>query len=384
MKIKFKVNDVIQQLRQVSSVVNPKSTLPILENVIWRKVNNDLCFVASDSETWINIHNVPLTYSDINESFEICLNAKDTLSVLQNLSGEEIELDVDKEHNVVVGHYGRKGTFKLPMSEPDGFPQPKEISDDNKITVPTDVMTDCIQRVLFSVANDELRPVMNTIHFDFTEKNVIGVSSDGHKLARYTRMNVATDEMNGKSFNLPNKPATVLSRVIATYDTEYMLISCDDASAIKFNVGDCFITTRLIDARYPNYNSVIPQGNDKDFIVEKESILNILKRILPLGNASTECVVLHYNYGVAKEILLSTEDIDWSKSASEATECDTNVSEDVVIGFKGSELISVVQNVPSDKICIKIKDKMSAALFVPAETSPDYDYTSIMMPMIIN
>ena len=384
MEISFKVNDIIQQLRQVSSVVAPKSSLLILENVIWKKVNNELSFVASDSETWITVGNVPMTSYDTNESFEICLNAKDTLSVLQNLSGEEVELNVNIEKKVVNGRYGRKGTFMLPFSEVDEFPRPKEITDWKKVSVPTSMMTECIQSVVFSVANDELRPVMNTIHFDFTERDVISVASDGRKLARFTRLGVSSPAISGKSFNLPNKPATLLSRVITSnQDTETLDIYTDDASAVKFKIGDNIINTRLIDARFPNYNMVIPQDNDKDFVVAKDDVLGILKRILPLGDAGTECVILHYNVGT-QEILFSTEDIDWSKSASEAAECDTDVREDIVIGFKGSELINVIQNVPSDKIRIKIKDKTHAALIVPAVENPNFDYTSILMPMLIN
>ena len=169
--------------------------------------------------------------------------------------------------------------------------------------------------LLFATAQDELRPVMNGIYFDLQADSLAIVASDGHKLVRNKNFMIKSDIP--ASFILPKKPATLLKNVLSK-DGGDVVIRFDDRSAdISFAEGN--LSCRLIEGKYPNYNSVIPQDNPNQVTIDRKSLIGALRRVLPFASDSSQLIRFHVAAGLLE---LRAEDIDFATSAKESVTCE--------------------------------------------------------------
>lgn len=243
------------------------------------------------------------------------------------------------------------------------------------VSLPTEMLINNISRSLFATASDELRPVMNGIYFDLTADALAIVASDGHKLVRSKNFTIKSESPS--AFNLPKKPASLLKNILSK-DGDDAIIKFDDRSAeIQFTDG--VMRCRLIDGRYPNYNSVIP-NNPNEVTVDRRGLQSALRRVLPFASESSQLIRFHIESG---RFEVSSEDIDFSTSAKEQLSCEYNGSP-ISIGFKGSSLMEILSNLTSDNIIIQLADPSRAGIIVPAEQPENEDILMLIMPMLLN
>ena len=229
---------------------------------------------------------------------------------------------------------------------------------------------------LFATAQDELRPVMNGIYFDQTPDCLAIVASDGHKLVRNKILNIRSEVPS--SFILPKKPASLLKGVLTKQGGD-VVIRFDERNA-EINYEEGIIICRLIEGRYPNYNSVIPQSNPNQLTVDRMGLLSALRRVQPFSNDSSNLIRFHVENGTLQ---LDAEDYDFSKTATERMVCDYN-GMPLSIGFKGSSFIEVLSNFDCPEVIIQLADPSRAGLVLPSEQPADQDVLMLMMPMLIN
>ena len=378
MKLVFEVDSILPRLAQCVSIVNTKNSLPILSDLFieTNDLQGDIVITASDSETWLSVK-ADVVDADKDIRFFIC--SSDFYKALSNLKGKTIEMVIDESTHVVTCSHG-KGHFSLPYDDANEFPKATPIDDDGE-TVTTKVIDGSrvlrsLEKAGFAVANDELRPIMNGVHFDFLGNMMVTVATDGHKLAKYSDMTIQGD-MTPSGFTLPKKPSTTLMNILSGYDGNIKVVFND--RAVVVNNKDFKMTTRLIEGRYPNYDSVIPKDNEIEVTVSKQDFVSALKRVLPMSNTSSELVSVKLSMGL---LTLAAVDFDFSKSASEDIECDYSGAE-LAIGFKGSTMLSVAQNIDGEQIKIALKDPSRAGLFTPAKDGETTAYVSLLMPMLI-
>ena len=378
MKLVFEVDSILPCLAQCVSIVNTKNSLPILSDLFieTNDLQGDIVITASDSETWLS---VKADVVEADKDIRVCIGASDFYKALSNLKGKTIEMVIDESTHVVTCSHG-KGHFSLPYDDANEFPKATPIDDDGE-TVTTKVIDGSrvlrsLEKAGFAVANDELRPIMNGVHFDFLGNMMVTVATDGHKLAKYSDMTIQGD-MTPSGFTLPKKPSTTLMNILSGYDGNIKVVFND--RAVVVNNKDFKMTTRLIEGRYPNYDSVIPKDNETEVTVSKSDFVSALKRVLPMSNTSSELVSVKLSMGV---LTLAAVDFDFSKSASEDIECDYSGAE-LSIGFKGSTMLSVAQNIDGEQIKIALKDPSRAGLFTPAKDGETTAYVSLLMPMLI-
>ena len=231
-------------------------------------------------------------------------------------------------------------------------------------------------RALVATADDTLRPVMNGVFFDIKTDSVTVVASDGHKLACGKILDVASPEDG--SFILPKKPANLIKTILQKEDGK-VTISFGDRNAVIH--GDSFIINcRLIEGRYPNYNSVIPQNNENCATVNRPALLSALRRVLIFSNANSALVKLRFENS---KMVISSQDIDFSMSAEEAILCDYT-GMPMSIGFKGTFLIDLLNNLDSEEVTIKLADSSRAGIIVPAEQPEGENVLMLLMPMMLN
>lgn len=383
-KITFMSDEILPSLAMVSSVVNPKNSLPILNDVrIETKDDGNggtiLVFMASDSETWLQMK---ATCEESDKDVAICIEAKSLLQALRNLGGKRVEMTIDDDKHTVLCSYGN-GRFSLPFDNANEFPLPIATIDDAKEKrIDAQKLLTAIEKAGFATANDELRPVMNGVHFDFYPYGMVTCATDGHKLAKYTDLTITFDgDANPvvDGYTLPKKPCHTLISVLANTVAGDVKISFNDR-LVAVNNTMFKMTTRLIEGRYPNYDAVIPKENNKIALVDKAAFVSALKRVLPMGNSNSELVALGFNSG---NMTISAEDFDFSKSASEDVCCDY-AQEPFSIGFKGSVLLQMLQNIDGDVVKLAMSDASRAGVISEDKSHECYDYTSIIMPMLLN
>ena len=361
------------KLSALSKVINSKNALPILGDFVFDIQGQTLALTASDSENTMRT-SIPLTESDGDGRFAI--GNHDLLEAVKGFSEQPITFDVNQEQNLVKISY-QNGLFSLPIENADEFPIPQPVSDTAiSITLPNALLAENINRSIFATAQDELRPVMNGIYFDLTPDCLNVVASDGHKLVRNKMFTIKSDQP--AAFILPKKPANLLRNLLGK-DGGDVVIRFDDRNA-EINYGDGTIQCRLIEGRYPNYNSVIPQNNPNEMRVDRLGLLAALRRVQPFANDSSNLIRFHVE---GSTLQLDAEDYDFSKTATERMACEYN-GQPMSIGFKGSAFIEILSNFEAPEVIIQLADPSRAGLVLPSEQPENQDVLMLMMPMLIN
>lgn len=361
------------KLTALSRVINSKNALPILGDFVFDITGQTLKLTASDSENTMQT-TVALTESDTDGRFAI--GNHDLLEAVKGFSEQPITFDVDQQTNIAKISY-QNGLFSLPIENADEFPVAQKMSDSaTTITISNQLLNDNINRSLFATAQDELRPVMNGIYFDLTPDCLTVVASDGHKLVRNKIFTVKSDQP--ASFILPKKPAALLKNLLGK-DGGDVTIRFDERNA-EINYSDGSLQCRLIEGRYPNYNSVIPQSNPNQLTVDRLGLLAALRRVQPFANDSSNLIRFHVESGALQ---LDAEDYDFSKTATERMSCEYS-GQPMSIGFKGGSFIEVLSNFDCQEVIIQLADPSRAGLVLPSEQPENQDVLMLMMPMLIN
>lgn len=361
------------KLNALSRVINSKNSLPILADFVFDIQDNVLHLTASDSENVMKTQ-VELIESDGNGRFAV--GNHDLLEAVKGFSEQPITFDVDQQANIAKISY-QNGMFSLPVESADEYPITQTVSDNaTEIVIESAVLAENITRSLFATAQDELRPVMNGIYFDLTPECLSIVASDGHKLVRNKILNIHSDQP--ASFILPKKPASLLKTLLSK-DGEDVIIRFDERNAL-IDYTDGEITCRLIEGRYPNYNSVIPQSNPNQLTVDRQGLLAALRRVQPFSSDSSNLIRFHVEGGTLQ---LDAEDYDFSKTATERMACQYE-GQPMSIGFKGSSFIEILGNFDCPEVLIQLADPSRAGLVLPTEQSENQDVLMLMMPMLIN
>ncbi len=361
------------KLSALSKVINSKNALPILGDFVFDIQGQTLTLTASDSENTMRT-TIELTESDGDGRFAI--GNHDVLEAVKGFSEQPITFDVNMEQNLAKISY-QNGLFSLPIENADEFPIPAPVSENaNSITLPNSLLAENINRTIFATAQDELRPVMNGIYFDLTPDCLAVVASDGHKLVRNKVFAIKADQP--AAFILPKKPANLLRNLLGK-DGDDVIIRFDDRNA-EINYGDGTIQCRLIEGRYPNYNSVIPQNNPNELRIDRMGLLAALRRVQPFANDSSNLIRFHVE---GTTLQLDAEDYDFSKTATERVACEYN-GKSMSIGFKGSSFIEILSNFDCQEVIIQLADPSRAGLVLPSEQPENQDVLMLMMPMLIN
>lgn len=362
------------KLNMLAKVIGSKNSLPILDCFLFQVANGEMSITASDSD---NVIKSTLALTDHDGEGEFCVPNRVILDALKELPEQPLHFDVDTAGEAVaIKIVYQNGLYNFTGQSAEEYPRTQSMNDAcTTVSLPTEMLINNISRSLFATANDELRPVMNGIYFDLTADALAIVASDGHKLVRSKNFTIKSESPS--AFNLPKKPASLLKNILSK-DGDDAIIKFDDRSAeIQFTDG--VMRCRLIDGRYPNYSSVIP-NNPNEVTVDRRGLQSALRRVLPFASESSQLIRFHIESG---RFEVSSEDIDFSTSAKEQLSCEYNGSP-ISIGFKGSSLMEILSNLTSDNIIIQLADPSRAGIIVPAEQPENEDILMLIMPMLLN
>ena len=361
------------RLQTLARVINSKNSLPILDSFLFEVRNQQLFITASDSE---NVMRSVLALDQVDGEGNFAVPNRTLLDAMKELPEQPLTFDIDLNTLTIKIIY-QNGLYNFTAQSADEYPRVQPIPDGaTVITIDSQTLADNISRSIFATAQDELRPVMNGIYFDLTPNSLNVVASDGHKLVRNKNFTIKSE--NPAAFILPKKPATLLKNVLGK-DGGDVVIKFDDRSA-EISFADGVLFCRLIEGRYPNYNSVIPQNNPNQLNIDRRSLIGALKRVLPFASESSQLIRFHLEVG---KLELSSEDIDFATSAKEVVTCEY-AGQSMNIGFKGSSLSEILNNLQGDEVQIELADPSRAGIIVPAQQPENEDVLMLIMPMLLN
>ena len=361
------------KLNMLAKVIGSKNSLPILDCFLFQVANGEMSITASDSD---NVIKSTLALTDHDGEGEFCVPNRVILDALKELPEQPLHFDVDAAGEAVaIKIVYQNGLYNFTGQSAEEYPRTQSMNDAcTTVSLPTEMLINNISRSLFATANDELRPVMNGIYFDLTADALAIVASDGHKLVRSKNFTIKSESPS--AFNLPKKPATLLKNILSKEDEA--TIKFDERSA-EIQFSDGMLRCRLIDGRYPNYNSVIP-NNPNEVTVDRRGLQSALRRVLPFASESSQLIRFHIENG---RFEVSSEDIDFSTSAKEVLACEYSGST-INIGFKGSSLMEILSNLNSEQIVFQLADPSRAGIVIPSEQPEDEDVLMLIMPMLLN
>lgn len=370
MKFSVSSSDLLKNLQIAGGAINPNPVLPILEDFLFTLENDKLTIAATNLETSI------ITKMDVSvdKAGEIAVPAKILLDTLKGLPEQPITFSVNEENNGIelTSAYGK---YKLAGDSPTDFPEIPVEDDVEKLNIDSEAITRAITNTLFAASNDELRLAMTGVYVQMDFNKIIFVSTDAHKLVKYTSTGVTSDLTT--AFIIPKKGLTLLKNAI-TGDGDVSM-SFNKTNAF-FHIGDTRVVCRLVDAKYPDYNAVIPVDNPHILTLGRTDFQNSLKRIAIYSNKTTNQVILNINEGT---LTISAQDLDFSNEATEQLSC-SYTGEPMTIGFNAKFLIEMLGVLNCDEIKLELSTPNRAGILLPSEQKENENLLMLVMPVMMS
>ncbi|MDH5365779.1 MAG: DNA polymerase III subunit beta [Cyclobacteriaceae bacterium] len=362
---------LLKQLSSINGVITTNPVVPILENFLFEISDGLLTVTASDLQTSM------ITEIDVEskESGSIAVPARILLDTLKNLPEQPVTFSIDEEtYSVEIS--SDNGRYKLAGENSTDFPKVPAVSNDFSVEMSTDVLSSAINNTIFATSNDELRPAMTGVYINLTDSSTTFVATDSHRLIRYRRVDVASD--NGNAIIIPRKALNLLR---TTLPAENINVSVEfNVSNAFFKFGNIRMICRLIDERFPDYENVIPSDNENNMSINRMEFLGSLRRIAIYANKTTHQVRLKIT---GSELQISAEDLDFANEANERLSCEHD-GEDIEIGFNAKFLVEMLGNIDSKEIELKLSEPNKAGLIIPKDTDDNEDILMLVMPVMLN
>ena len=366
-------------VKNICRVINPKNALPILADILCMvdEERKTITMTGSDAEAW-------LTYQVALEECEgggpFCIGADLLRDALAELTEQPLTIlaTTESDNRFTLRH--ESGTTVLPLELSDEYPTPRHIdSTVNEWTLESGMLKRVLKRSMFATANDDLRPVMNGVYFDMCEDGVLNiVASNGHVLIRNAE-DTDTDNLPD-SFIMTKKAANLLPTLM---DGDDEVVMAFDDRAVRVEQGQMSFTFLMVEGKYPNYMSVIPQDAPYSLTADRPALLKALRNVAHFTPGSSRLVKLTMLSNQTME--LRGEDFDFSTEATDRIGIDYPAGRDMTLGVKADSIIDELSRIIEPTVTMHFTDPSRAVTFAPID--PLYqgeEITMLLMPMLIN
>lgn len=371
MKFIISSSYLLKQLQLLGGVLSNSNTLPILDNFLFELDHQKLKISASDLET------------TMSANLEVESEAEGTIAVPARLLLDTLKTFPEQPLTFVVGENNtleissNHGKYALAYAPAEDFPKTVELHEPESMVIPADVLSTAVNKTIFASGNDDLRPVMSGVFFQFSAENVTFVATDAHKLVKYSREDIHVS--NTAEFIMPKKPLNLLKGILAGSETE-VLIEYNESNA-KFSFDETQLVCRLIDGKYPNYEAVIPTENPNKLVIDRMQFLNSVRRVSIFSNKTTHQVRLRI---AGAELNISAEDIDFSNKAEERLTCDYQ-GDDMEIGFNSRFLSEMLNNLNATNVQLEMSLPNRAGILTPVDGLDEGEKVlMLVMPVMLN
>ncbi|MBL6875185.1 MAG: DNA polymerase III subunit beta [Chitinophagales bacterium] len=371
MRFVVSTTQLLKKLQMISGVISSNTVLPILEDFLFDIKDGKIKVFATDLETSMSTE----IEAESKESGKIAIPAKILLDTLKTLPEQPLTFSFD-EKNFGIEISSSTGKYKLAGENPEDFPKIPTAEDSSEVEIPSEILGRAITQTLFAVSNDELRPAMTGVYFQLQPDGMTFVSTDASKLVKYKRSDMVSKDP--ASFIVPKKALQLLKGSLPAEDTQ-VVVSYNSSNAF-FNFSNTKLICRLVDAKYPDYNAVIPVDNDNLLTLNRIDFLNTLKRVSIFSNKTTYQCVLNIS---GTELKVSSQDLDFSNEAFERINC-TYDGDDLEIAFNARFLIEMLGVLETDEIKIELSSATRAGILVPGQVEEGEQLLMLVMPVMLN
>ncbi len=362
---------LLKNLQQISGVISANTVLSVLEDFLFELKGNTLTLTATDLETMMRVQ---LDVNDAQGDGRICIPSKILTEYLKNLPEQPITFNIN-EQDLSIEMSSDVGKYKIGGERADDFPKEPSPGDATSFNIPSIALLESINKTLFAVSNDTLRPAMTGVFFELSKSGITFVSTDAHRLVQFTRTDIECPTEEG--FVVPKKPLQQLRSVLPADDTQLELSY--NSSHLFITGGKFSMSCRLIDAKFPPYKSVIPQDNPYRLSISRTDFVSALRRVSIFANKTTNQVVLDIN---GNALQLSAQDIDFSYEGKETLSCQYN-GEDIKIAFNAKLMIELLNNLDGSEIQVELSTPTRAGIFKPTEVTDNENVLMLLMPLMV-
>ena len=373
MKFTVSSSALLSLLATTGKVISNKSSLPILEYFLMDLKDGVLTVTTSDLETTLI---GSISVENVEQEGTIAAPAKLMLDSLKEFAEMPLTIEVN-DTTWEIKITWASGHLSIPGASAVSYPSVQTLGAESKvITLDVDTLINGISHTIFATADDELRPVMNGVYFDFQPESLTFVATDAHKLVKFS-----AEQSNdfAASFILPKKPSNLLRNLLAKEEDAVEVTF--DAKNVTFQLKNFKLVCRLIEGNYPNYNAVIPAANPNKVLVDRVEFLNGIKRVAVCSNPTTNLIRMDI---ADNRVNLTAQDIDFSVSANETISCSYE-GQNVTIGFKSTFLVEILSNIDTPTVVVELADSTRAGVFKPVyDDKQSSESLMLLMPMMIN
>jgi len=371
--MKFIVNSstLLKELQKLNGVISTSNTLPILDNFLFEIEDGKIKIIASDLETTM----ISEITTESSSNGQITIPSKILIDTLKTFSNQPLTFLIDEETKGIEIS-SENGNYKLAGQDAKEFPKVPEMTSPSSFLITSSVLLNAINKTLFASGNDELRPVMSGVFCELSEENITFVATDAHKLVKHTRTNISSN--GNSSFILPKKPLSLLKNNI---DADSDINIDFNETNVKFSLDNITLICRLIDGKYPNYDAVIPKDNPNKLVINKDELLNSIKRVSIYASKTTHQIRLKV---AGSQLQITSEDLDFANKAEERLTCSYE-GEDIEIGFNSRFVIDMLNNIGSEQICLEMSAPNRAGIILPLDGQDENEDTlMLVMPVMLN
>ncbi len=360
-----------KELQNLGGIINTSNTIPILDNFLFNVEKNKLKITSSDLES--SMASEIEIESESTDS--IAVSAKLLLDILKTFADQPLTFNKSDKNTIEIT--ADNGKYSLAYIDGGEFPKEIDIQDASTTEIKANDFLNAINSTIFASGNDDLRPVMSGVFFQFNSDSLKFVATDAHKLVKYERKDYNTQ--NNSEFIMPKKPLQILKGILASVDGK-LTIEYNESNA-KFQFNNNVLTCRLIDGKFPNYEAVIPKENPNVLTINREVFLNSVRRVSIFSNKTTHQVRLKI---AGTSLNISAEDIDYSNKADENIDCDYK-GDDIQIGFNSKFLIEMLNNLDTEIVTLSMSHPNRAGIIRPENTgNKNEDITMLVMPVMLS
>ena len=375
MNFEIDKREFIKGLGLMQSVAGRKTTLPILSHILLEWEKNSLYLTGTDLETGICEELI----AKINQKGKASVSANKLYEIVKELPEETIH--IQKKDNQWITLQCGKSIFNLAGLDPEEFPSLPTYQEENFSTVSARLIREMIEKTAFAASNEESRYHLNGVLFAQSKqggKEILRmVATDGHRLSLVDRENQKISGIEEKGIIIPKKGILEIKKIIGDRDGEEEMGIYFNATHGFFKMGKSLTVIRLIDGEFPEYEQVVPKGNDKKIVMVKERMVSSLKRVSTMASERMEGV----KFSLKKN---SMEMSSYHQDFGDAKEEVEMVYEGppLQVGFNARYLIEALNVIDAEEVVMELKDEGSPGILRPSSFTPGIsNQFCIIMPM---
>lgn len=366
MEIIVNREEIYNGLLKTQSIIEKRSTMPILSNVLLEAKDDFLKIKATDLEIGVDTSHP----AKVIKSGSLTIPGKKLFEMVRETEEKEVRL-LKKDNNHLEIRSG-KAVFNILGLSADEFPSFPSYEDQVFFKLPAKVLSRMIEKTVYAVSTDEIRYTLNGVFFEKTDDNLKMVATDGHRLSLMNFSDPSIKDLEiGKGIIIPRKGAGELKRLLEDGAEDFMVHIKDNNGVFK--IGNTVLTMRMIEGDFPDYKQVIPLKSEKEARVNKELLSKALRRVSILSSEKSRGVKMSFTKGQV-EVFTANPDIG---EASETIEADFSGS-DITLGFNARYMIEILNSVDEEGVRIGINDEFGPVI---VKGTNGEDHFSIIMPM---